>query len=116
MRLKRFLPLGLLLLFFCLPAGSVPISYPGQGPTGSTSTTVSVLTTSTAVTLTAASPTITIINTSANPVYFSETSPATASNASIPASGGIYYYQGVPLTVFYLIAPAGSSTVSVIAH
>jgi hypothetical protein len=89
----------------------------GQGPTGATSSSVSVATTSTKVSLTQPSNYITIANPSSNSntVYFSETSPVASTNGCIYA-GSVYNYAGVPLSSFYLISPSGSETVTVIAH
>lgn len=94
---------------------SVPVYAQGQGPTGATSLTVSVNTTSTPVNLTAPSSSISIANTTSNNVYFSEISPATSAQGAI-YPGSAYNYSGTPITSFYLIAPTGVSSVAVIAH
>ena len=113
----RALLIALVISFLssAFPVFGIEVSPGGQGPTGSTMTQVTVATTNTLVTLTAASNYITIANSSGNTVFFSEVSPASSSSAPIYTSSA-YTYEGVPLTQFWLIAPAGSSVVGVLAH
>lgn len=88
----------------------------GQGPAGQTTLTAAIPATSTAVTLTAVSSYITVVNLSTTTtLYFSAVSPATTSNFSIAPSSA-YSYNGAGLTVFYVIGSAASGNYSVFAH